>query len=520
MEAEAGEALADAHVGVVGGIDRARRHESPAQARRDRIESLHADDFLDQIDVALEVGAEGGHRPGVVGVAGQTETGEDGRGLVVGNAAAGQLVEFREIECHRLGQHGQLAGHHGQRFGRAASEFDNQLHRQRRAVEHALRIHAALEAVGRVRGKRGAPRGAADPRWGEVRRFQEDVGGGFRDAAVRTAHHAAEGEGLARFIGDHAVLGKQRVGLVIEREELLAVLRGADHQRAGDLRGIEGVQRLADLVQHEVGDIDDVVDRAQADRLEPFLQPHRALGDLHTGNPHRGVERAGLRRFDLHAVGGDAVARRDFQQLQRDFQQRRHFPRHAIVAEQVGAVRCDLDFQKDVVVEQLLHGLPDGSVGRQDHQAVLHVREPDFRSGGEHAARLHAAHLRFTDREAAEIRAGEAAGHLVADLVILRAADDLAKLAFAGIDLGHLQLVGIRVLHGFHDLRDHDLVRGHAFHLDAFHFDASEGQKLVQFIRRLALEIHMGRKPVQRNIHTKNSFDSSDSWCLQLKRTA
>ena len=42
---------------------------------------MDAGDFLDEIDVALEVGAEGGDVPGAVGELGETEAGEDFLGV-------------------------------------------------------------------------------------------------------------------------------------------------------------------------------------------------------------------------------------------------------------------------------------------------------------------------------------------------------------------------------------------------------------------------------------------------------
>ena len=120
-------------------------------------------------------------------------------------------------------------------------------------------------------------------------------------------------------------------------------------------------------------------------------------------------------------------------------------------------------------------------------QAVLAGRQTDLGGGGEHAFGFHAAHLGFANGEAAgKLRAGEAAGDFVADLVVLRTADDLAELALAGIDLGDLELVRVRVLHGFLDLRDDDFIRGDAFGNNAFHLDTGEGEKVVDFLDRLA----------------------------------
>ena len=63
------------------------------------------------------------------------------------------------------------------------------------------------------------------------------------------------------------------MGGFIEREEGFAVGGAADDDAAGEFRGVEGVERLAEFVEHEVRDIDDVVDGAQADGFEALLEP-------------------------------------------------------------------------------------------------------------------------------------------------------------------------------------------------------------------------------------------------------
>ena len=45
------------------------------------------------------------------------------------------------------------------------------------------------------------------------------------------------------------------------------------HMVARNLVGIKGMEGLPDFHQHEVGDVDDVVDRTDAHRAEPRLEP-------------------------------------------------------------------------------------------------------------------------------------------------------------------------------------------------------------------------------------------------------
>src|SRR4051812_5993898 len=88
----------------------------------------------------------------------------------------------------------------------------------------------------------------------------------------------------------------ERQSVSVERFEV-DVAPGSAHDDASAEPGqIEGMKRAAQLVQNEIGDVDDVVDGAQADRSEPGLEPLRTGGDLDPANDARGVQRA--------AVGG------------------------------------------------------------------------------------------------------------------------------------------------------------------------------------------------------------------------
>ena len=70
----------------------------------------------------------------------------------------------------------------------------------------------------------------------------------------------------AVLVGDHDMLVVERVGAAVERQHLLAVPGAADGEIALDLGGVEDVQRPAAVEGHVVGDVDERVDRAQADR--------------------------------------------------------------------------------------------------------------------------------------------------------------------------------------------------------------------------------------------------------------
>ena len=92
----------------------------------------------------------------------------------------------------------------------------------------------------------------------------------FRQPA---AHHAGDRLRLVG-VGDDEHLGVERSVGAVERPDALALFRAADPELlAGELVQIEGVHRLAELEQHVVRHVDDVVDRADAGGLQPVGQP-------------------------------------------------------------------------------------------------------------------------------------------------------------------------------------------------------------------------------------------------------
>ncbi len=144
-------------------------------------------------------------------------------------------------------------------------------------------VGAALEAVRglRVHAERPGrpPDGERLPPGG----LERDECRGVVDLARRAAHDPGERErGLAALAGDHADAPRQRALLAVERRQRLARARPAHDERvARHARQVEGVARLAELDHHVVREVDDVVDRPDADQLEPVAQPRRRRADRH-----------------------------------------------------------------------------------------------------------------------------------------------------------------------------------------------------------------------------------------------
>ena len=97
-------------------------------------------------------------------------------------------------------------------------------------------------------------------------------------------------------------------------------------------------------------------------------------------------------------------------------------------------------------------------------------------------------------------RQGE--GNFVAHFVILRAANDLARLAAAVIDLANAQAIGVRVRRRGGDLRDDYFVEVRAALFDAFDFDAGEREKLGQLFHGRG-QLNEFAQPVNGKFHAE-----------------
>ena len=110
--------------------------------------------------------------------------------------------------------------------------------------------------------------------------------------------------------------GVDGVVLAVQRAERLAAAGAQRQHVAGQLRHVEHVQRAAEIDGEEVGDVDQRVDRPQADRGQPVLQPLRARPVPQVADGAAEDPGAGLGPVDLPARAA-AERRRDRRRLPR-----------------------------------------------------------------------------------------------------------------------------------------------------------------------------------------------------------
>ena len=181
------------------------------------------------------------------------------------------------------------------RTRRPGADQRDQLEGPRERGGRRVVVGAALEAVRRLRGQPETARRAPHLGGREMRALDGDGRRGARDLGVAAAHDAAEAL-RARRVGDDEHVRRRRPCHAVERPDRLARRGPAGAQLAlGQPRQIVGVDRVAGLEQHVVGDVDDVVDAADAAGGEAAGEPGRRRPDRHVGEAG-GEPRAQRRR--------------------------------------------------------------------------------------------------------------------------------------------------------------------------------------------------------------------------------
>lgn len=173
------------------------------------------------------------------------------------------------------------------------------------------------------------------------------------------------------------------------------------------------------------------------------------------------------------------------------------------MGEQVGAVRGDLEVEQHVGLYQFTEGCADvGGIGVEDEQASMVVAEAELAAAAHHAEGGDAAQFAFFDLEAAgEFGSREGDGDFVAHFEVLGTADNLTQRALADIDLADREFFRVWMLDGLGDLADDDEVGVDAFLLNAFHFDASEGEQIGELGEGQVGEVDVGGEPGEGDFH-------------------
>ena len=90
----------------------------------------------------------------------------------------------------------------------------------------------------------------------------------------------------------------------VQSHNLLTLTGPADnHLAAGNLVSVEGMQRLTKLEEHEIGNVNHVVDRMETDSEQLLLKPFRRGADLHVPDGNSVIFRGSVHILNLYRDG-------------------------------------------------------------------------------------------------------------------------------------------------------------------------------------------------------------------------
>ncbi|MNE49732.1 hypothetical protein D3C80_1442740 [compost metagenome] len=180
--------------------------------------------------------------------------------------------------------------------------------------------------------------------------FQEHIASGRGHAAVLATHHTGNGQG-AGVVGDHQGIATQSDFLAVEQHQLLALFSHAHADPAVDFGEIEGMQGLAQLKHHVVGDVDGSVDAAHVGTTQALDHPQRGrTRQVDVADHTAQVTRAGSRRqyFNrAHFVVGGSNGRHN-RASDLGGVQRTDFPGQAGQGQAVATVGGQVDFDAGI----------------------------------------------------------------------------------------------------------------------------------------------------------------------------
>lgn len=215
--------------------------------RRHTAHAPQAQDLLDQVDLARQVGTEarrGDHEVIAVALDGAAQAGErtlDKLGLDVGTADgmhAGQ-AQLDAVDSLGRRENVDIAG-----SNLAAGDLLDERAGNVGDVHAAGLVNLALKANGGVGDQGQVAAGVRGATGVEAGTLDHHIDGVVLDLGIHAAHNAGQRHG-ALAVGDETHAGVERALLAVERRELLILLGGADHHTTAAIALGKGVRSKA-----------------------------------------------------------------------------------------------------------------------------------------------------------------------------------------------------------------------------------------------------------------------------------
>ena len=278
-------------------------------------------------------------------------------------------------------------------------------------------------------------------------------------------------------------------------------------------------------MEHEVGDVHDVVDRAHVHGLQAALQPIGRLAHRDAFDDHAAVTWAGLGIFHAYRYRQAVIVYFEFFNLGHtyhtgvavvDFEGRRQVARYPQVVGGVGAIGREAYLDEVVFfeLEIVFGGLPHGGIFGQHQDARVVVTQAEFVFGTNHTFGVFAADFTFFQGNRfafSGVQSGTNCGnqYFLASSHIGRTTNDIEQAARTDVDFGHRKFVGVGVFFTFYHVAYHYTCQSSfdAFGtFNAFYFQSYVGQYFADFFGAEAVQIQVLLQPVERNLHVSLTY--------------
>ena len=342
--------------------------------------------------------------------------------------------------------------------------------------------------------------------------FDQDIGR-FRIAAGCFAADDAGDRFDAMVIGDDDDLFIEPIGAAVEGFQGFAGAGAAHADGAGDLLGIEDMQRPGAIEGEKIGDVDEAVDRPQPDREQPFSEPVGARPVVHTAHETQSEGRRKMRiRLGKIERDGDGAG-----ELAGHGRNRRR--------DQAAEIRCgeiagdsrnthgirpigrEINVDDGIVEPRPLRiSDADRRILRQFDDAAMILGQFEFGGGTQHACGFNPANHALAEGDffRRNVSAWRGENRLQPGARIGGAADDLDRRAGADVDKADPQPVGIGMRLGFDNGGDGEVLEQRRRIIDMLDLKADLRQRRDDG-RKIRLGLEMLFEPGKREFHRRSN---------------
>ena len=394
--------------------------------------------------------------------------------------------------------------------------------------------HAGIQTLFKAAGCLGTHaellRGNTDGCAVEVCRLKDNHVGGVRDLGIVTAHDAGNsGRTAAVRDADHVLI--QLMHLTVQRFDALTGSRAADDNLLILQAGIvECMHRLA-VFQHDiVGDIDNVVDRADTGSMQTLAHPRRRRLDLDILDQTCSITRAEIRSLigDAQMLVDITTAALDNRRVQLELtvKGRRSLTRQTDDTHAIRTVGRDLKFSNILIQTDNCADVNANRRALRHKQQTFRIavrrivqRQAEFLERAHHAVGRNAAQLALGNLNTAR-KGGLVQGNRnnTADNCVRCTGYNLNRLVLTDIYLADNQMIGVRMGNIGQDFSGNNIFEL-AAEIDNFlNLGAGHGHFGIVFLIGNAVHIHKFGKPAHRQLHVSflQIYIIRYSLCLEL----